>query len=94
MKLTKKGKRCLLFVSVVVLMLVVAITQMSAFAKKEISSEYFSYIVQPGDSLWSIADEFGGEEDIRQTMHEIKKLNRLDSSSLTVGTRLLIACPQ
>ncbi len=94
MKLTKKGKRCLLFVSVVVLMSVIAISQMSAFANKEIGSEYISYIVQPNDSLWSIAEEFGGDADIRQTMYEIKKLNQLESSSLMVGTRLLIACPQ
>ncbi|MBO5408236.1 MAG: LysM peptidoglycan-binding domain-containing protein [Clostridia bacterium] len=94
MKLTKKGKRCLLFVSVTVLMIVFAITQMNAFAKKETTSEYFSYIVQPNDSLWSIAEEFGGDEDIRQTMYEIKKLNQLEGSSLAVGTRLLIACPQ
>ena len=35
MKLTKKGKRCLLFVSVVILMSVVVISQMSALANKE-----------------------------------------------------------
>ena len=93
MKLTRKGKRCLLFVSVLVLMSVVAISQISAFAKKDVENEYVSYIVQPSDSLWSIAEEFSGEEDIRKTMYEIRKLNQLESSELTVGTRLLIACP-
>lgn len=93
MKLTKKGKRCLLFVSVVILMSVVVISQMSALANKETGLEYFSYIVRPSDTLWSIAEEFSQDGDIRQTVYEIKKLNRLESSSLTVGTRLWIACP-
>ena len=91
MKLTKKGKRCLLFVSVVVLMIVLAVSQLDVFARRETSATYFSYIVQPEDSLWSIAAAYGNGGDIRQTIYEIQKLNHIDGSSLQVGTRLLIA---
>ncbi len=93
MKLTKKGKRCLVFVSVVVLLTVFAISSLNVTATKEDRGEYFSYIVQPNDSLWSIAEEFGGGGDIRRTIHEIQSVNQLESSNLKVGTRLLIACP-
>lgn len=91
MKLTKKGKRCLFFVSVIVVMIVIAVSQLSALANREASAEYFSYIVQPEDSLWSIAEKYGNGGDVRRTVYEIQKRNQLEGSALQVGTRLLIA---
>ncbi len=90
MKLTKKGKKYLLFVSVLVLLTVLAFSQVSVLANRIEEPEYIAYIVQPEDSLWSIAEEFGGEEDIRKTVYEIQKLNGVHSDSLKVGTRLFI----
>lgn len=90
MKLTRKGKNCLLFVSVLILLGVFALTQLSVFANREEEPDYISYIVQPNDSLWSIAEEFGGDEDIRKTVYEIEQLNGVDSDSLKVGIRLFI----
>ncbi len=90
MKLTKKGKKCLLFVSVLVLLTVLAFSQLSVLANRIEEPEYIAYIVQPEDSLWSIAEEFGGGEDIRKTVYEIQKLNGVNSGSLEVGTRLFI----
>lgn len=90
MKLTRKGKKCLFFVSVLVLLGVLALSQLSVLADRVEEAEYIAYIVQPEDSLWSIAEEFGGEDDIRKTVYEIQKLNGIDSGSLKVGTRLFI----
>ncbi|MBQ7950127.1 MAG: LysM peptidoglycan-binding domain-containing protein [Clostridia bacterium] len=89
MKLTKKGKKCLVFVSVLILLGVFALSQVDVLANKE-EVKYISYIVREQDSLWSIAEEFGGEEDIRKTVYEIQKLNGVKSDSLKVGTRLFI----
>lgn len=89
MKLTKKGKRCLLFVSVIVLLSVVLLSQINVSADKE-EVDYISHIVRPNDSLWSIAAKYGNDNDIRKTVYEIEKLNGVSSDSLQVGTRLFI----
>ena len=47
-----------------------------------ISDEY--YIVQKGDSLWSIAEKFN------TTVAELRRLNNLKSDILTIGQQLII----
>lgn len=89
MKLTKKGKRCLLFVSVVILISVVAALSIAAFASNS-NSEYITHIVEPNDTLWGIAEKYGNDGDIRKRIHEIKELNQLENCDLMVGTKLLI----
>lgn len=42
------------------------------------------YIVQKGDSLWSIANKYG------MTINKLKELNNLSSNMLSVGQKLLI----
>ena len=90
MKLTRKGKRCLLFVLVTILLSVVVGMNIGASASEE-DLQYVSHIVEPEDTLWSIAEEYGDDADIRKTIYEIKRLNQLDSSDLVVGTRILVA---
>ena len=90
MKLTKKGKRCLLFVLVAILTTIVTALSIVASANDE-AKEYITYIVQPNDTLWSIAEEYGTDGDVRKTVYEIKKVNQLQSSDITVGEELLIA---
>ncbi len=90
MKLTRKGKRCLLFVLVTILLSVVVALNIGASASEE-DLQYVSHIVEPEDTLWSIAEEYGDDADIRKTIYEIKRLNQLDSSDLVVGTRILVA---
>lgn len=48
------------------------------------SPQTFIYVVQPGDSLWSIANRFG------TTVDEIKTINSLVSTLLSVGQELRI----
>ncbi len=48
-------------------------------------------IVCAGDTMWSIAEEYGSEnEDVRNTVYKIKKLNDLNTTSLTIGQVLLV----
>lgn len=89
MKLTRKGKRCLLFVLVAVLVTVVVALNIGASASEE-NLQYISHIVEPNDTLWDIAEEYGTDGDIRETIYHIKRLNQLESSDLVVGTRILI----
>ena len=50
-----------------------------------------SYVVQPGDTLWSIADGIAEPgTDIREVISDVKSLNALESSSLQIGQSLMI----
>jgi LysM repeat protein len=55
------------------------------------NAETVVYVVQKGDTLWSIAKETGFENlDIREIVHRIKQLNNLDSSTISPGDVLII----
>jgi hypothetical protein len=48
-------------------------------------------VVQPGQTLWSIAKgRIGAEADPRPYIQEIRELNGLPTSALAVGQRLLL----
>jgi nucleoid-associated protein YgaU len=44
-----------------------------------------SVVVEPGDTLWSIAESVAGGADVRDVVDRIQELNRLDGSSLVPG---------
>ena len=47
--------------------------------------------MQRGDTLWSIAAEYGSpREDIRNTIYDIQKANSLDGALIYVGQVLLV----
>lgn len=53
--------------------------------------EEITYVVQKGDTLWSIAaDHTNDEMDIRSMIYDIKQKNDLNSAELTVGQKLKI----
>jgi peptidoglycan endopeptidase LytF len=52
--------------------------------KAPIAPSTVTYVVQRGDSLWTIAQEFGTTPD------EIKRLNKLTSNILTIGQELIV----
>ncbi|MFC4766415.1 LysM peptidoglycan-binding domain-containing protein [Effusibacillus consociatus] len=52
------------------------------------SNEEVVVVVQPGDTLWSIANENYQGKDIQEAIYYIKKANRLKSGNLQIGTVL------
>jgi nucleoid-associated protein YgaU len=44
-----------------------------------------SVVVQPGDTLWSIATSVQGDGDVRAVIDEIQRLNHLDDADLVPG---------
>jgi hypothetical protein len=49
-----------------------------------------SVVVQPGDTLWSIAISLNGDGDVRAVVDEIMELNGLNSAALVPGQTLLL----
>ncbi|WP_243735092.1 LysM peptidoglycan-binding domain-containing protein [Paenibacillus turpanensis] len=47
--------------------------------------------ISPGETLWSIAERYAPDHmDKRAYIHELKKLNQMKSSSITVGQKLVL----
>lgn len=60
----------------------------SAFGYKQ--SQYKCVAVNSGDTLWSIAEDYGNNSNIRELIYNIKKVNNIDSSMLYARTAILI----
>lgn len=66
---------------IVVLMLLASASQ----ATGEVTAT-ISYRVHPGDTLWSIAQEFGPDgQDTRSIIATIERINELDGAMLQAG---------
>ena len=44
-----------------------------------------SVVVEPGDTLWSLAVPLAGDGDVREVVHELRELNDLESAQLQPG---------
>lgn len=78
-----------------VLILLLALTSifflLDAIGAADEPQAVVSYVVQPGDTLWSIADGVAEPgTDIREVISDVKSLNALESSSLQIGQSLMI----
>ncbi len=47
-------------------------------------------VVEPGDTLWNIAERHAPDADRRSVIAEIRRLNGLDNSTVEVGQELLL----
>ncbi|QCX32309.1 LysM peptidoglycan-binding domain-containing protein [Caloramator sp. E03] len=83
----KSMKRCILFIMLIIILLL-------SFAfndKTKAERTYTKITVYSGDTLWSIAKKYGSnQKDIRKTIYDIKKINKLNSSIIVPGEQLLI----
>ena len=74
----------------IIIFLLIALFNISV-AKSNEEAEIISYTVGNGETLWSIAEEYKAEnEDPRQYIYDIKKLNNMDNSNIYEGQILQI----
>ena len=97
-RLTRRGRR-LVRTGVVVLALLVVLavsllgrTPAGAGSDAAVSATV-QVIVQPGDTLWSIAKAAAPGDDVRATIERIGTLNNLDSKSVVPGQTLVVPAP-
>jgi LysM repeat protein len=86
------NKKMYLVIGIVVMIVMLsnALTYtVNAFTRT--SDTYEEVIVQSNDTLWEIAAKATPDgQDIRNTVYQIRKLNKLESAMLHPGQRLLI----
>ena len=96
LRLTSRGRRLLgtLLLAPVALGVGVGIAQVPAALASNTSSAaattFEHHTVLAGDTLWSIADEIADGHDVRDVVHEIMRLNLLESSSVQAGQELAL----
>lgn len=80
-------------VTTLVLICVFAISALTGYSDVSAAqeSEYINVRVQSGDTLWDLAKTYGPkDQDIRQTVYDICKLNSIKASDLQPGQYILI----
>ena len=90
------GRKFLRMVLLIIGMIIVIFFSFSnkSYSKGELKEK--TIYIANGDTLWSIASEerenndYYKERDIREIIHEIKRINNLDNNDLFVGQKLII----
>lgn len=68
-------------------------TLSQAHSSKQVTTYYISYEIQPGDTLWSIADEYMTPEDHSRSEYisKVKALNHMLSDDIIAGNYIIIS---
>ena len=76
----------------VIMAFVLFTTRADAENSREVYTYYTSYEIQPGDTLWTIADQFMGPDftDKDDFINNIKKINHISGDAITSGKYLVI----
>ena len=85
--------RFITFMALMMVITVFAATTMFGFNEADSLSTPSHVIVkvQPGDTLWDIADDYGPDDvDIRRVVYEICKLNDVNANSIHPGQTLIV----
>ena len=94
LRLTRRGRAvlmALIALPIVVGALVFALNGGVAAATGEQNHATFQYVtVQPGDSLWSVAERLAPNADPRNVIADLVSLNGLESAVVTPGQQLAV----
>lgn len=88
-RLTRRGRA-------LVVLLLLAVLLAAGFALGRVSSSHAATattrtaVVQPGDTLWSIAARVAPDRDTRVVIDQIEAVNHLAGASVQVGQRLVL----
>lgn len=76
------------FISFISIIAFTLIYTASVSAYKE--PQFQSIVVQSGDTLWSIAERYSNNSNIRKYIYNVKTINNMDSGMLYENTAILI----
>ena len=93
-RLTRRGRAMLVLLLAAVLLAAFSLgrtaTQAADVAVDGGAPELQQTTVQPGESLWSVAQRIAPDNDPRDVVAQIRRLNDLRSTQLRVGQQLLL----
>ncbi|GAA2543871.1 hypothetical protein GCM10010435_10300 [Winogradskya consettensis] len=91
LRLTRRGRVAVLALFVLLASLASAVLWTTASRADETpAGPAVPVVVQPGDSLWSIADRMVPERSPQQVVPEIRDLNGIDSPYIYAGQTLAV----
>jgi nucleoid-associated protein YgaU len=98
LRLTRRGRRLVRTGVVVLALLVVLAVSLLGRTPAGAGSDAAvpataQVVVQPGDTLWSIAQAAAPSDDVRATIERIATLNNLESKSVVPGQTLVVPAP-
>ena len=91
--LTRRGRTLLLLALVGVLFAAFSLGRANSQAAPtagDAPASVEQVTVQPGESLWAVARRIAPENDPREVIGQIRRLNRLEGSQLQAGQQLLL----
>lgn len=80
----KNRNRFYLFV-IMVTIIISSIALVANVQGADTGDEYFTVMVEQGDTLWDLADEYNNTRDLRQYIRKIEKINQLTDSLIYEG---------
>lgn len=89
LRLTRRG-RVLLVLVLLALLLIGGFVAGRATSSHAATASTASTVVQPGDTLWSIAARVAPDRDTRIVVSQLRAVNHLSGASVQVGQRLLL----
>ena len=94
LRLTRRGRLVLVLALVALLLTAFSLgsqaTQAADVAGQGAVPQVEQTTVQPGESLWSVAQRIAPDNDPREVVAQIRRLNGLTTSQLQVGQHLLL----
>lgn len=92
---SKNNKRlikfCIVIMSFMLFALVFGISNIyKTYAFDDKQHLYTEIVVEPGDSLWSIAEDCSENSDVRKLIYEITEINNLEQENIFPGQVLMV----
>jgi hypothetical protein len=84
----KNRKRFITVTAALAIVIITLIYTITVYGYKEV--QYKTVRVHRGDTLWSIAEKYSDNSDIRKYIFEIKKVNNLPNSQIFEGDELIV----
>lgn len=85
LSLTRRGRVVIVVAALILICVVLSILRMTA---SQAGAGMRTAVVQPGDTLWSVASALEPEHDPRVVVAQIEAMNHLDTSQLVPGMQL------
>ena len=95
LRVTRRGRLVLVLLTVALLFVGISVGRAGSQAAtvRETGPALEQVTVQPGETLWAVAQRIAPDNDPRAVVAQIRRINNLHSSTLRAGQQLLLPTP-